>query len=73
MELRIGVQHSPHEITIESELSAEELADQVTAAVADSSLLRIEGPNGRVVMVPGAKISYVEYSLEGPRRVGFLG
>ena len=73
MELRIGVQHSPREITVETELSADELSTQIASAVADSSLLRIDGPNGRVVMVPGAKISYVEFSTEEPRRVGFLG
>ncbi|CAM4123548.1 DUF3107 domain-containing protein [Helcobacillus massiliensis] len=72
MELRIGVQHSPREITVESEKSAEDLTALIETAVAESSLLRLEDPKGRVVLVPGAKIAYVDLSTEEPRRVGFL-
>ncbi|MDO5644273.1 MAG: DUF3107 domain-containing protein [Dermabacter sp.] len=73
MEIRIGVQHSPRELTLTTDLSPEELSAKVASAIADGSLLSLTDVKSRSVLVPGERISYVEYSTEEPRRVGFLG
>lgn len=73
MEIRIGVQHSPRELSLDTDLSPEELSAKVASAIADGSLLSLTDVKSRSVLVPGGRISYVEYSTEEPRRVGFLG
>lgn len=74
MEIRIGVQHSPREISLETSLERDELLNRVNAALTDGSLLSIDDTKkDRTVLVPAAQISYVEVSNEEPRRVGFLG
>ncbi|MDN5685086.1 MAG: DUF3107 domain-containing protein [Brachybacterium sp.] len=73
MEIRIGIQHSPREIVIESEEKTEELLERLHAAVADGSPVTLVDDKGRTVLIPGAKLAFAEISTEEPRRVGFLG
>lgn len=73
MEIRLGIQHSAREIVLESTESTEELLERLTAAVADGTPVALKDDKGRTVLVPGAKVAYVELSSEEPRRVGFLG
>ncbi|SEF83579.1 Protein of unknown function [Actinacidiphila yanglinensis] len=72
MEVKIGVQHAPREINIESSQSA----DEVEAAVADalsgtSKLLTLEDEHGRKVLIPADRLAYVEIGEPAARRVGF--
>lgn len=73
MEIRLGIQHSPREIVIESEESSEDITRRIAAAVSDSSTLQLADIKGRIVVVPGDRIAYAELATEEPRRVGFLG
>ncbi len=73
MEIRIGIQHSPREIVLESEEKAEALIERLNGAIADGSPVTLVDDKGRTVLIPGAKVSYAEVSTEEPRRVGFLG
>lgn len=73
MEIRIGIQHSPREIVIESEESVEDILSSLSTAVADGSAVTLRDSKKRTVLIPGAKIAYAEVSDEEPRRVGFLG
>lgn len=73
MEIRIGIQHSPREIVIESAEKADELLERLSTAVADGAPVTLIDDKGRTVLVPGAKLAYAEFSTEEPRRVGFLG
>lgn len=73
MEIRIGIQHSPREIVIESEESSEDILSSLASAVQDGSPVTLRDAKGRLVLVPGAKLAYAEVSTEEPRRVGFLG
>lgn len=72
MEIRIGIQHSPREIVVESEDSADSVLEQLATAVADGTTVTLEDSKGRKVLVPGAKLAFAEASTEEPRRVGFL-
>lgn len=73
MEIRIGIQHSPREIVIESGEKAEELLERLSTAIAEGSPVTLVDDKGRTVLVPGDKVAYAELSTEEPRRVGFLG
>lgn len=71
VEIKIGVQDSPREISLDSEESLDSIAAAVDSAVASGSLLRLVDDRGRTVMVPGAKITYVEIGAPSKGRVGF--
>ncbi len=74
MEIRIGIQHSPREIVIESSLDTQELQTRLREGIDQGSTISLEDTKkGRLVLVPGAKVAYAEISSDEPRRVGFLG
>lgn len=71
MEIKIGVQQSAREIALDSPLSADDIAQAVSAALADGGVLSLEDEKGRRVIVPADRIAYVEIGPEASRRVGF--
>ncbi|WP_181160507.1 DUF3107 domain-containing protein [Streptomyces solincola] len=72
MEVKIGVQHAPREIALESGQSAEEVEQLVAQALAGKSqLLSLTDDKGRKVLVPAERIAYVEIGEPSVRRVGF--
>ena len=71
MEIKIGVQQTAREITLESDQSAEEIDAAVRAALADGGVLGLEDDKGRRVLVPADRLAYVEISPSSARRVGF--
>ena len=54
MEIRIGVQHSPREIVLESEEKSDALIERLSGAIADGSPVTLVDDKGRTVLVPGA-------------------
>ncbi|WP_066947302.1 DUF3107 domain-containing protein [Streptomyces lushanensis] len=72
MEVKIGVQHAPREIVLESGQSAEEVERAVADALAGKAqLLSLTDDKGRRVLVPAERIAYVEIGEPTTRRVGF--
>lgn len=71
MEVKIGVRDVAREVVLESELTPDAVADQVAAAVTAGSLLRLTDEKGRLVLVPGAQIGYVEVGAPEARKIGF--
>ena len=71
MEVKIGVQHAPRELVIESHQTAEEVNAIVTAALAKGGTLGLDDDKGRRVLVPVDKLAYVEIGEPEVRRVGF--
>ncbi|MCM2421457.1 MULTISPECIES: DUF3107 domain-containing protein [unclassified Streptomyces] len=72
MEVKIGVQHAPREISIESAQSAEEVEKAVADAISGTSpLLSLVDENGHKVLIPAAKLAYVEIGQPASRKVGF--
>ncbi|MGQ0632670.1 MAG: DUF3107 domain-containing protein [Sporichthyaceae bacterium] len=72
MEIKIGVQHSPRELSVESPLSADEIEAMVSAALSGSDgVLSLVDDRGRKVIVPVAKLAYIELGEPEARRVGF--
>ena len=72
MEVRIGVQHAARELVLDSAEPAEAVLAAVTAAVdGTSAVLTLTDERGRQVIVPAAKIAYVELGEPESRKVGF--
>ncbi len=71
MEIKIGVQHISREIVLETELGADEVAVLVSEALAKGTELRLKDEKGRLVIVPGNALGYVELGGDKPRSVGF--
>ncbi len=73
MDVRIGIQNSPREISFETSQSAEEVERQVAAALSGQApLLKLGDDKGTVYVVPAAALAYVEIGSEESRRVGFV-
>ena len=73
MEVKIGVRDVAREVVLESELSPDAVAEAVDAAVSSQTLLRLTDDHGRLVIIPGSLIGYVEIGAPETRRVGFGG
>nr|WP_218063799.1 DUF3107 domain-containing protein [Arthrobacter wenxiniae] len=71
VEIKIGIQNITREIVFESEQSADDVAAQVSEALAKGTELRLKDEKGRIVIVPGKALGYVELGAEEARRVGF--
>lgn len=71
MEIKIGIQNINREIILESEQSADDVANQVSDALAKGTELRLKDEKGRVIIVPGNALGYVELGGEKARGVGF--
>ncbi|GAB3649959.1 DUF3107 domain-containing protein [Streptomyces sparsus] len=72
MEVKIGVQHAPRELTLESTQSAEEIERTVSDALTGKSgLLTLTDENGRKVLIPADRLAYVDIGEPSTRKVGF--
>ncbi|MET7288332.1 DUF3107 domain-containing protein [Streptomyces sp. NPDC005573] len=72
MEVKIGVQHAPREIVLESGQSVEEIERVVAEALAGkSALLSLKDERGRQILVPADRLAYVEIGEPTVRKVGF--
>ena len=72
MEVKIGVQDTAREIVVEVGATPEAVEAQVTSALSGAAgLLSLVDEKGRKVLVPAAKIAYVEIGETNERRVGF--
>ncbi|UIK87972.1 DUF3107 domain-containing protein [Arthrobacter polaris] len=71
MEIKIGIQNITREIVLESEQSADDVAALVSESLAKGTELRLKDEKGRLVIIPGNALAYVELGGEKARSVGF--
>ena len=71
MEINVGIQHVAREVTVESEATAAEIQAGLIKALADESIMTLVDAKGRTVLIPAAKIAYVDLGQEHVRPVGF--
>jgi Protein of unknown function (DUF3107) len=73
MELRIGVVHTPKELNLELDGTADELVGAIDKAMADgAAVVWLTDTKGRRVGVPAGRIAYIEIDEDGGnKRVGF--
>jgi Protein of unknown function (DUF3107) len=72
VEVKIGVQNANRELVLDSAESAEDVEKAVSAALTgDDGVLVLSDAKGRKVMVPVAKLAYVELGSPSTGTVGF--
>jgi hypothetical protein len=71
LEIKIGVQNIGRDIILESNQDDDAVAKVVEEAITKGSELRLKDDKGRVIIVPGNALGYVEIGAEEARRVGF--
>ncbi|WP_305786059.1 MULTISPECIES: DUF3107 domain-containing protein [Micromonosporaceae] len=71
MEVKIGVQYAARELVLESAQTPAEVEQLVTEAMAKESVLTLTDEKGRKVIVPTAKLAYVEIAESSNRPFGF--
>lgn len=71
MEVKFGITDIAREVSIETSATPDEVADQVSRAVADGALVDLTDEKGRRVLIPAAKIGYVDLGAPAARAVGF--
>ena len=71
VEVNIGVQNVAREIALETDASADEVAQAVDAALVDGGVLRLTDTKGRQVIVPGRSLGWVQVGESEKSRVGF--
>ncbi|MDN4162216.1 DUF3107 domain-containing protein [Nocardioides abyssi] len=71
MEVKIGVQHAPRELVVETDESADAVQQLVADAVSAGTVLTLSDSKGRKLVVPAAKIAYVEIGGGVVGQVGF--
>jgi hypothetical protein len=70
VEVKIGVQNAARELIVETDETADAVEKLVADALSAETLLSLTDQKGRRVVVPAAKIAYVEI---GPRTIGQVG
>ncbi len=71
MEVKIGIANVNREVSIEPEETSLRVEEQVRAAVAEGTPLRLEDAKGRAVIIAAAAIGYVDIGESNKGRVGF--
>lgn len=73
MEVKIGVQHSPRELVVDTNDSPDEVQRSVAQALKGADgVLTLADKLGHRFVVPAAKIAYVEIAEVESRPVGFI-
>jgi hypothetical protein len=72
MEVKIGVQNVARELTLETDQSSEDIEAAVTKALSsDEGAVTLTDAKGRKLIVPTAKLAYVELGSPSVGQVGF--
>jgi DNA-binding transcriptional regulator/RsmH inhibitor MraZ len=71
VEVKIGIKSVARELVVETPASADEVARQLAAALADGQVFELHDDKGGRVLVPADKLAYVQLSANETRRVGF--
>lgn len=71
MEVKIGIQNAAREIVLDSHETAEAIEKLVAEAVSSEGILALTDGRGRRVLVPAARLAYVEVGGGVAGQVGF--
>jgi hypothetical protein len=71
MEVKIGVQNANRELTVDTDLDADAVEEQVSKAIANGGVITLTDIKGRRIVVPVEKLAYVEITTSTAGQVGF--
>lgn len=73
VEVRIGIKHSPRELSFETHSTPDEVRLQIETAFSDSAaLFSLKDTKGGQHLINTDSIAYVELGAEAGRKVGFV-
>lgn len=74
MDIRIGIQNSPREISFETSQQLADIEKAVSALLGgEVGFLKLGDDKGNTYIVPSATFAYIEIGTEESRRIGFVG
>ncbi|MGA9714658.1 MAG: DUF3107 domain-containing protein [Aeromicrobium sp.] len=71
MEVKIGVQHAPRELSVSTEDEPQAVLDALQSALQDDSVFTLTDDKGRTVAIPAARVAYLDFTSDAGRKVGF--
>jgi len=71
VEVKIGIQHAPRELVVDTDETAEAVEKMVADAVGSEGVLALTDSKGRKVIVPASRIAFVEIGGALAGQVGF--
>ena len=71
MEVKIGIIDSMREVVVEVTQSVAEVQAAYEKSVVDGALFTLSDAKGRTVVVPGARVAYLDFTGELRSKVGF--
>ncbi|CAA9320763.1 MAG: hypothetical protein AVDCRST_MAG36-505 [uncultured Nocardioidaceae bacterium] len=71
VEVKIGVENVQRELVLETETSPEDVQAKLSEALSASSVLTLVDVKGRSIVVPAAKVAYLEIGSGSRGGVGF--
>lgn len=71
VEIKIGINNIPREVSLESDESPEVVEQRLRDALTNGELLSLTDTKGRTVLVPSNQIGYVDLGKQNTRQVGF--
>ncbi len=71
MEVKIGVQYAPRELSVSTEEDPKAVLALLDKALANDAVFTLTDDKGRTVAVPAAKIAYLDFTSDAGRKVGF--
>jgi hypothetical protein len=71
VEVKIGIQSAPRELSLETETAAEDVERALSVALSDGGVFALRDDKGGKILIPADKIAYVELGSTEPRRIGF--
>lgn len=71
MEVKIGVQHAPRELSVETDRSPDEVLEALDSAIKNETVFSLSDSKGSTVAIPADKIAYLYFTSDSGRPVGF--
>lgn len=71
MEVKIGVQYAPRELSVSTEEDPKAVLALLDEALKNDAVFTLTDDKGRTVAVPAARIAYLDFTSDVGRKVGF--
>lgn len=71
MDVKIGVQYAPRELSVSTDEDPKAVLALLDEALKNDAVFTLTDEKGRTVAVPAAKIAYLDFTSDVGRKVGF--
>lgn len=71
MEVKIGVQYAPRELSVSTDEKPQAVLALLDEALKNDSVFTLTDDKGRTVAVPASRVAYLDFTSDVGRKVGF--